>query len=90
MVVDYPFKQVKMDDYIYREFNSTVDEHELVWHRDHKDRIVKVLNNSDWFFQLDNKLPIPLTENVVVKIPKKTFHRVIRGKTDLKIKIKEL
>lgn len=90
MVVNTPFSEIEMDGYIYREFNSTVDKDELVWHRDHRDRLVKVLNNSDWFFQIDNKLPIPLTENTVIKIPKKTFHRVISGKTDLKIKIKEL
>ncbi len=82
--------QIESDGYLYREFDSYVDDHELTWHRDHKDRIVEVLNDTDWFFQMDNKLPIHLSKNKKIKIPKNTFHRVIKGKTPLTIRIKEL
>jgi len=34
-----------------RVFSSDVSEKELVWHRDKENRIVEVLNDSDWEFQ---------------------------------------
>ena len=72
-----------------REFDQNINSEELVWHRDKEDRIVEVLSNEDWFFQMDNELPIILQEGDVLFIPKGTYHRVKRGEGDLKIKIKE-
>tara|TARA_B100000579_G_C22524091_1_gene707565 strand:- start:309 stop:458 length:150 start_codon:yes stop_codon:yes gene_type:complete len=31
-----------------------------VWHRDKEDSAVKVLQSSNWLFQLENKLPCKL------------------------------
>ena len=45
-----------------RTFKSDVDSSELVWHRDKKSRIVEVLNDSDWFVQLENELPRKLNK----------------------------
>jgi hypothetical protein len=38
---------------------------------------------------MDNRLPIPLKKGVKFDIPKETFHRVIKGTTDLTILIEE-
>lgn len=72
-----------------RVFSSDISENELVWHRDKENRIVEVLEDSEWLFQMDNELPIPLKKGVKLEIPKETFHRVIKGTGDLKILIEE-
>ena len=72
-----------------RVFSSDVPEEELVWHRDRDNRIVEVIEDSDWYFQMDNELPIPLKKGVKLEIPKETFHRVIKGTGNLKILIEE-
>ena len=77
------------DNKFKRVFSSEVPEKELVWHRDKENRIVEVLEDTDWYFQMDNELPIPLKKGVKFQIPKETFHRVIKGSGDLKILIEE-
>jgi hypothetical protein len=72
-----------------RVFSQDVPEKELVWHRDKENRLVEVLEDTDWYFQMDNKLPIPLKKGVKFDIPKENFHRVIKGTTDLVILIEE-
>ena len=70
-----------------RVFKSDVDSGELQWHRDREDRLVEVMGGNGWKFQLDNQLPINLTEGQVLLIPQGTYHRIFKGKDDLKIKI---
>ena len=70
-----------------RVFKSDVDSGELQWHRDREDRLVVVMEGNGWKFQLDNQLPINLTEGQVLLIPQGTYHRIFKGKDDLKIKI---
>ena len=77
------------DNKFKRVFSQDVSEKELVWHRDKENRLVEVLEDTDWYFQMDNKLPIPLKKGVKLDIPKETFHRVIKGTTDLVILIEE-
>ena len=72
-----------------RVFSSDISENELVWHRDKENRIVEVLEDSEWLFQMDNELPIPLKKGVKLEIPKEVYHRVIKGTTDLEIMIEE-
>lgn len=72
-----------------RTFKSDVDSSELVWHRDKKNRIVEVLNDSDWFVQLENELPRKLNKGDILFIAKESYHRVIKGDTDLEVKILE-
>jgi hypothetical protein len=72
-----------------RVFSSDVSEKELVWHRDKENRIVEVINDSDWEFQMDNQLPMPLKKGVKLIIPKEVYHRVLKGSTDLEIIIEE-
>ena len=58
------------DNKFKRVFSSEVSEKELVWHRDKENRIVEVLEDTDWYFQMDNELPIPLKKGVKFQIPK--------------------
>jgi hypothetical protein len=86
--MDFPFTEHIEKGYYIRTFSENVNDEELVWHRDKEDRIVKSIGNTDWLIQMDNELPKPLTESVF--IPKNTFHRVIKGKGDLTVRVKKL
>ena len=72
-----------------RRFLTTVDPMELVWHMDHCDRYVTVLEGSGWQVQLDDCMPRELVVESTVFIPKNTFHRLIKGVEDLVICIRE-
>jgi quercetin dioxygenase-like cupin family protein len=72
-----------------REIKKDVSEDELVWHRDKNDRIITLLEGENWYIQFDNFMPEKLNKNEEIYVPKNTFHRVIKGTTDLKIKIIE-
>lgn len=72
-----------------RTFKSDVDNSELVWHRDKKNRIVEVLNDSDWMLQMENELPKKLKKGDLIFITKESYHRVIKGNGDLEIVIRE-
>lgn len=84
-----PFKETHIENNQYlREFEESVDIDDLEWHRDREDRIVEIIGETDWQFQMDNELPKKL--NGKVFIPKETWHRVIKGTGDLKVKITKL
>ena len=72
-----------------RIFREHVDESELVWHRDRKDRTVKVIESAGWKFQADNKLPIELKEGDVINIKAKSYHRIHKGSGSLVVEITE-
>ena len=81
-----PFTEEKISENQYiRYFSKNVDDDDMTWHRDREDRIVEPLEENDWYFQLDNELPIKIDKKII--IPKETFHRAIKGKTDLCVKI---
>ena len=62
-----------------RSFKPDVPDEDLVWHRDHEDRTIRVLSEfSGWFFQFDNELPIELTPLTEIYIPKGYFHRILK------------
>ena len=84
-----PYTEEKKDGYIIREFSQDTSSFEFVWHRDKEDRIVQALNNTDWKFQLDNRTPQILSENKLF-IPKETYHRLIKGTGNLKVKVYKL
>ena len=79
-----PFKE---QDNI-RIFSQDVNQFELVWHRDKEDRIVTPLHKTDWKFQIDNDIPRVIQKEIF--IPKETYHRLIKGSGDLKVKVKKL
>ncbi len=73
------------DSYILRQFNESIDPIELLWHRDNEDRVVEIVEKTDWSLQLDNSLPSSLQERIF--IPRHQWHRVIKGTGSLKLKI---
>ena len=72
-----------------RIFSKDVDPMSLIWHTDQEDRTVTVLEGKGWQFQQDNELPLALTKGDNIFIPKGQIHRVIKGSTDLKLKIEK-
>ncbi len=84
MSLPFTEKSLGNNQYI-REFSNDVDTHELEWHIDREDRTISVVENIDWQIQLDNNLPQLLKETIF--IPKETYHRVIKGTGNLKVKI---
>lgn len=84
-----PYTESVTDEYVIREFSSNTPSFEFVWHRDKEDRFVQALHDTDWKFQLDNQPPQKLSKNQLF-IPKETYHRLIKGSGDLKVKIIKL
>tara|TARA_B100001758_G_C18112572_1_gene454410 strand:+ start:77 stop:343 length:267 start_codon:yes stop_codon:yes gene_type:complete len=80
-----PYKDIG----IIRLFSSKVDSEELVWHRDKENRKVTVVEGEGWQFQFNGSLPFELKEGQIFDIPEGMYHRVIKGKTDLVLKIKK-
>jgi hypothetical protein len=87
MVNKKPFTEEyhENENIVTRIFDSNTNELDLKWHWDNEDRIIELLEESDWEFQFDNMLPIKFYDKIF--IPKGTIHRVIKGTYDLKIKI---
>lgn len=87
--MSFPFKETNLGNNQYiREFEDYVDSEELEWHRDREDRIVEIVQNNDWEFQMDNELPVVMTGSFLV--PKETYHRIIKGSGKLIVKITKL
>lgn len=79
----------KIDDFSFIRYFKDVDEESLVWHRDKKDRLVKVVSGESWHIQYDNMLPIRLLVNHYYTIPKLVYHRLLKGSDDLTLLILE-
>lgn len=82
-----PFAETQDGEFLIREFSPDVDLEDLVWHRDYEDRHVTPIGENDWFYQEDNKLPVLLNKEIF--IPKGLYHRIIKGKSKLVVKIKK-
>lgn len=88
--MDKPYLDEKLNNWTFlRTFKHDVLSEELVWHRDEKGRYIEVLEGKGWEIQFDNGLPKKLKKGDHLFIPAKTFHRIKRGTTDLKLKIEE-
>jgi quercetin dioxygenase-like cupin family protein len=85
-----PYQEViNKDNLRLREFKIDTDSHEFVWHKDEKDRYVTIMEGEGWQFQKDNELPSILKKGDTIFIPKETYHRVIKGSSNLLISIIE-
>ena len=85
----HPYSELRKQKSIIRTFSVEVDSEELVWHRDHNDRIVTIVEGKDWRLQMDNQLPITLKPGDSINITKNTYHRILKGTTDLVVEILE-
>jgi quercetin dioxygenase-like cupin family protein len=75
---------------VERIFSLDTPEEELVWHRDLEDRVVEILEPTDWKFQYDDDTPRNLSVGLMLYIPKGSYHRVIKGEELLKVRITKL
>lgn len=84
-----PYKENKISENTFvREFKEETDSSEYIWHKDKEDRIIEPIHKTDWLLQIDNELPRLIEGRIF--IPKETFHRVIKGTGDLKIKLTKI
>ena len=84
-----PYLDKYVDNKIVRYFSEEIDDKELIWHRDKKTRDVEVISGDGWQLQMDNELPEDLKKGKIYRIPKMEYHRVIKGTSQLVLKIKE-
>lgn len=70
-----------------REFKHDVISEELVWHMDRENRTIEVVRGEGWYLQLDNQLPVLLETKKKYIIPKMKYHRLIKGDSDLLIRL---
>ena len=68
---------------------DTIQDSDLVWHADKENRILYILEGEGWRFQRDNELPMYLSKGDKLKIPEGQIHRILKGRTDLVIKIEK-
>lgn len=87
--MDFPFEQIEKNGKLVRTFTPDVDSDELKWHQDLKDRKVTIIEDGGWLFQMENELPIKLSINKELSIPKFAWHRVIKGDRNLVVEIEE-
>lgn len=84
-----PFQENKLNDNTFiREFKQDTDSGDFMWHRDHENRVVESLEETDWMIQIDNELPKKIEGRVFIPIG--VYHRVIKGTGDLKIKLTKI
>lgn len=89
-VKPYVDTKISRNEWI-REFDPEItSSDEYVWHRDLKDRTFLVIDGEGWKFQFDDELPQSINSGDKIFVPKMTYHRLLLGKTRLKIRIEEL
>jgi len=89
LVTPKPYEDYVGSDYFLRVFYPNIEESELVWHRDINDREIEVVSGVGWKLQMDNELPFDLEEGMIYNINKMEYHRLLKGKGTLRIKIRE-
>jgi hypothetical protein len=81
-----PFTEEWLDPGIsIRHFTPDHPDHLFKWHYDPEDRLVTPIGETDWQFQFDNELPFIIKEEIY--IPAEVYHRIIKGKGHLSLKI---
>ena len=79
----HPYK----DEDDIRLFNVKSKSADYVWHRDDESRLIEVLEGDGWQFQVENSLPWLIRPGMSFRVEKKEYHRLIKGKNNLKVKI---
>lgn len=62
---------------------------ECTWHRDARDRVVQVVEGVGWQIQFDGQIPVRLKQGDTVRILAEEWHRILPGRGDLLLIIKE-
>ena len=85
---DLPFKEKQIAENVFlRYFDHNILSEELIWHQDQEDRTIEIIQSNDWYFQRDEEVPFKLIEGMKFSIKKMNYHRLLRGKDDLIIKV---
>ena len=63
---------------------------ELDWHTDGATRFMKVIEGVGWHFQFEGESPKEIGPGTSIHINKNSIHKLIKGSTDLKVRIIEL
>ena len=87
--MEFPFQQETQDGKLIRTFTLDVEDLDLVWHQDNKDRLVEIIESGGWSFQMENELPNKLEKGQKYFIPKLAWHRVIKGDSEMVVSIEE-
>lgn len=75
-------------DYEVRFFSREINPDLLKWHWDEQNRLVQAISvKTDWKFQFDNEIPFDIQLGEILDIPEGKVHRIIKGTTDLVVKI---
>lgn len=90
MVVEIISGNPYEEDGNLRTFHSYVKTDELVWHRDNEDRKITVIEGEGWQFQFNGSLPMELRKDRMFEIPRDMYHRLIKGKTKLVLRIEKI
>lgn len=85
-----PYKEIKVNNFIIRKFDLSLNESSLKWHRDKNNRKITIISGKNWKIQLENSLPIELKEGKTYKIKSTNWHRLIKGTSSLIVKIEEI
>ena len=87
MVREFPFSETTISkgptETVIRIFKQELQDDDLKWHWDDEDRTIQTLDETDWMFQYDNQLPIPIKSKIEVK--RGVWHRIIKGTGDLRL-----
>lgn len=81
--------RILSEGHFFRKFHSNYRGMELDWHRDHNDRVIRVIKGTGWKCQIDNQLPESLQKGQIIRIPARTFHRLFAGQGPLVIEVVE-
>lgn len=84
---EVPYDETITEGKKVRLFTESVDNNELKWHRDREDRLVEIIESDGWELQFDDELPFKLKKGMSVIIPEGVYHRVIKGRGNLKVSI---
>ena len=86
----HPFSEELVSENVYlRTFAEGIDNDELIWHRDHEDRVITVVESKGWKFQAEDKLPIDLTTDDRIAVKAEEWHRVIKGQGNLVVEVQK-
>ena len=86
----HPFSEELVSENVYlRTFAEGIDNDELIWHRDHEDRVITVVESNGWKFQAEDKLPIDLATGDRIEVKAEEWHRVIKGQGDLVVEVQK-
>ena len=81
-----PYTEFKdKNNEITRLFHKGVNPQKLKWHMDDEDRTITVLSKTNWQFQFEDQLPVPLDRSIFIK--RHQWHRLIKGDGPLMISI---